>query len=213
MQYLAWRVLSGLSQRAEISFMIVGHTKFGPDWVFGLVKQKYRKTKVGCLDDIVKVVEDLAHVNFAQLVGLEDGTVIVKQYDWATYLSSYFKKTAFSGIKSLHHLSFSASEPGIVTVREYCDSEPIKIPILSKNYLNWSPSPTNLPPEIHSEGLSHARQTYLYEKIREFCPPPCRDKVCPQPTATNPSEPANPITCHPLSAPPSKRPCIITPIN
>ena len=112
--------------------MIVGHTKFGPDWAFGLVKQKYRKTKVGCLDDIVKVVEDSAHVNFAQLVGLEDCTVIVKQYDWSTYLSSYFKKTAFSGIKSLHHLSFSASEPGIVTVREYCDSEPIKIPILSK---------------------------------------------------------------------------------
>ena len=50
MQYLAWRVLDG---RIEISFLIVGHTKFAPDWCFGLLKQAYRRTKVGCLDDIV----------------------------------------------------------------------------------------------------------------------------------------------------------------
>lgn len=40
MQYLAWRVRSGLNKRVEISFLLVGHTKFAPDWSFGLLKQK-----------------------------------------------------------------------------------------------------------------------------------------------------------------------------
>ena len=88
MQYLAWRVLDGLNRRIEISFLIVGHTKFAPDWCFGLLKQAYRRTKVGCLDDIVRLVESSAVVNNAQLVGREDGTVIVHQYNWAEFLPS-----------------------------------------------------------------------------------------------------------------------------
>ena len=45
MQYLAWRVMTGLNKRIEISFMMVGHTKFAPDWCFGLLKQRFRRTK------------------------------------------------------------------------------------------------------------------------------------------------------------------------
>lgn len=51
MQYLAWRVLVGLHQSISVSFLIVGHTKFAPDWCFGLFKQRFRKCKVDCLDN------------------------------------------------------------------------------------------------------------------------------------------------------------------
>ena len=34
LQYCAWRVLSGLHQSVTMSFMLVGHTKFAPDWCF-----------------------------------------------------------------------------------------------------------------------------------------------------------------------------------
>lgn len=34
-QYLAWRVITGLSTSCELSFMIPGHTKFSPDRFFG----------------------------------------------------------------------------------------------------------------------------------------------------------------------------------
>ena len=88
MQYLAWRVLAGLNRRIEISFLIVGHTKFAPDWCFGLLKQAYRRTKVGCLDDIVRLVESSAVVNNAQLIGREDGTVIVHQYIFCQVLQT-----------------------------------------------------------------------------------------------------------------------------
>lgn len=139
MQYLAWRVMAGLNKKIEISFMLVGHTKFAPDWAFGLLKQKYRRTQVGCLK--VKVVQDSASMNHAQLVGREDGEVIVPQYDWAKFF-------AFDGIKSLHHLVFYSQNPGEVLVRKETDSSVIKLNILSKAHQNWKPSKDQLPQQI-----------------------------------------------------------------
>ena len=84
----------GLNKKITMSFLIVGHTKFSPDWCFGLFKQAFRRAKVGCLDDIVKVLENSAKVNYAQLVGTQDGQVIVPVYDWANYFDAPFKQTA-----------------------------------------------------------------------------------------------------------------------
>ena len=69
MYYCMWRVLLGLHEEIKISFLPVGHTKFSPDWCFGLLKRKYRKMKRGCLDDIVKAVHQSGSPNVAQLVG------------------------------------------------------------------------------------------------------------------------------------------------
>lgn len=41
-QYLMYRVLSDLHSKIEMSFLVVGHTKFSPDSHFGLIKQRYR---------------------------------------------------------------------------------------------------------------------------------------------------------------------------
>ena len=194
MQYLAWRVMAGFNQRAEISFMLVGHTKFSPDWCFGLVKQRFRRTKVGCLDDIVKVVNDSSKVNFAQLVGREDGTIIVHQYNWADFFSTFFKRNAFAGIKSWQHLVFSAEKPGVALVRNATDGKETKLSLLSADNIHWKPKPSDMPPEIKPEGLSRERKTYLFEKIREFCPSYCRDIVCPDPNA-----PSSSLTPHPHS--------------
>ena len=49
-----------LIKSITMSFLIVGHTKFAPDWVFRLLKQRFRKTRVDCLDDLVRVVEGSA---------------------------------------------------------------------------------------------------------------------------------------------------------
>ena len=123
MQYLAWRVLCGLNRSIEISFLLVGHTKFAPDWCFGLLKQKYRKTLVGCLEDLARVVDQSVRTNHAQLVGMEDGTTFVHQYDWAGFFQSYFRRGAFDGIKSIHHLVFSLAKPGTAVVRDFCNAE------------------------------------------------------------------------------------------
>ena len=64
-----------------LSFMLVGHTKFSPDWCFGLFKWRYKYTFVGSLQDIATVVLQSADVNEVQLVGTKDGVVEVPVYN------------------------------------------------------------------------------------------------------------------------------------
>ena len=77
------------------SFLIVGHTKFSPDWCFGLMKQSFRRRFVSSLFDLMEAVDkstSVKGVNIAKLCGLHDGTVLVPVYDWVTFFEPYFKK-------------------------------------------------------------------------------------------------------------------------
>lgn len=179
MQYLAWRVLAGLHKTVKISFLIVGHTKFSPDWCFGLIKQKLRRTNVNCLDDIVKVVESSAEANHAQLVGTQNGDILVPTYNWSSYFKQHFRKNAFAGIKSLHHFQFDEAHPGVVHVHTTSDQPEKVLDMLHDP--SWRPTLGELPDVIPPMGLSYERQLYLFEKIREFCHPDLQDVVCPPP--------------------------------
>lgn len=57
LQYLQWRVNTGLNTRIELNFMIPGHTKFSPDRSFGIWKFSFSKAIVDCLDELVVLVE------------------------------------------------------------------------------------------------------------------------------------------------------------
>ena len=202
MQYLAWRVLCGLSRKIEISFLLVGHTKFAPDCNFGLLKQKFRKSVVGCLDDLARVVDQSAHTNHAQLVGREDGTTLVDQHDWKGLFQPFFRGGAFDGIKSLHHLVFSSATKGSAMVRESCNAEEETRPLLKKDHQGWKPLPTNLPAVLPPPGIPRERGRYLFEKVRPYVPDYCKDVVCPPPL----SQPATAhliTTCQPTSSPPA----------
>ena len=179
MQYLAWRVLVGLNQSITISFLLVGHTKFAPDWCFGLLKQRFRKSKVDCLDDIAQVVQSSAVVNEVQLVATQDGDVIVPTYDWAGHFNDHYHQSALKGIKKFHHFCFDQSHPGDVFVQTFSGEPETKLTLLQDT--TWSPSLSDLPLIIPPAGLSAERQIYLYEKIREYCRPEVRDLVCPRP--------------------------------
>ena len=158
---------------------LVGTRKFSPDWRFGLLKRAFRRSKVGCLDNIVCVVESSATVNYVQLVASQDGRVIVPTYDWASCLAPFFVSNPFRGINVLHHLCFLGSQPGLAIVRELADSLPRELRVTKDE--GWQPSAESLPPVIPPQGLS-------FEKIREFCPEECRDIVCPDPSSSTPSE-------------------------
>ena len=49
LQYCAWRVAVGLHKSITLNFLIAGHTKFAPDWCFGLVKRAFRRHAVSSL--------------------------------------------------------------------------------------------------------------------------------------------------------------------
>ena len=150
----------GLNKKITVS-LILGHTKFSRDWCFGLFKQAFRRTKIGCLDDIVKVVESSAVVNHAQLVGTQDGQVVVPTYDWAAYLDAPFRQTALKRIKAMQHLTFTHLKPGTVVVKDSVTSPEREINLLQDR--SWKPTKTDLPPIIAQLGLSLERQQYLFE--------------------------------------------------
>ncbi|XP_065893388.1 uncharacterized protein [Dysidea avara] len=184
MCYFMWRILTGLHDEITISFLPVGHTKFSPDWGFGLLKQKYKKTFVGCLDDIVKVINQSAKPNWAQLVGAQDGSNIVPMYNWADYFDPHTVKTALKGITQMHHFRFSSAHLGKVFVKN-CKSDKERSINLRKES-SWNPTPTDLPHVIVPDGLSLERRWYLFDKVREFCPVEVLDLVCPKPTEPRP---------------------------
>ena len=179
MQYLMWRTMAGLHDEVTISFLPVGHTKFAPDWCFGLAKQSFHRTKVNNLDDIANSVSSSSFVNVSQLVGTLDGRCYVPTYNWSDFFEQYTIKTALKGIKTLQHFRFEAKSPGMVYVK--CKSSDIEKVIKLAKDTTWFPSANDLPDIIVPPGLSLERQWYLFQKIREFCSDSTKDEVCPKP--------------------------------
>ena len=89
--------------------MLVGHVKFAPVWCFGLLKQKLRKTKIGCFDHLAEAVEDSTGPDVPQLAGREDGTPYVTTYDWTVYLALHFRRILH--IKNLHYFNINSDSP------------------------------------------------------------------------------------------------------
>ena len=58
------------------SFLVVGHTKFSPDWCFGLFKHLFKRTRVRSMGEIADDVEKSAVCNVAQMVHREDSEVV-----------------------------------------------------------------------------------------------------------------------------------------
>ncbi len=187
LQYLMWRVANNLHKSITYSFLPVGHTKFSPDWCFGLLKRKLRHSKVDSLHDLVGVVERSATVNLAQLTGTQNGEVIVKTYNWQEHLSSSFKKVP--QIKKVHHFKITKNDEGQPVLKV---KEDIYDNFHEVNMVTGKIS-SELPTQIIPKGLSLERQSYLYNKIRPFCAEEYQDDVCPLP----------PGTTKPLTTPPT----------
>ena len=178
--YFAWRIEKGLHTEITLNFMPPGHTKFAPDWCFGLLKRCFRRTDdVSCLEDFTKVVSEstpVSKVNIPQLVGREDGTVVVPTYNWQEFFIPAYRP--LHGIKAIGHFRFSADHPGMVYYRAtIADAEEVKQLSIRQQFKRLAPMPTVIPPPL----LSRERQQYLYNNIREYVREDVRDIVCPIP--------------------------------
>ena len=190
MQYLMWRVLTGLHHKITISFMVVGHTKFAPDGCFGMLKRTFCKTEVSSLTDIEQVVQSSLVVNECQLVGSQAGNVIVPVRDWANFLSPRFCRLV--GVKQYHHFHFSTSFCGVAKLQKHSGATEDEQLLLKDPH--WKPDAADLPPVIQPTGLSLERKQYLFEKIREFCREDTRDLVCPNPSQASVPDTSAPVT-------------------
>ena len=89
--YLLWRCLHDLHKSVTLNFMIAGHTKFSPDYCFGLLKRRFQL---------------LQRQHILQLVWNKSGVQQVPTYPWQDFLSPYFifLLFTFSGTKRGCHL-------------------------------------------------------------------------------------------------------------
>ena len=102
-------------------------------------------------------------MNRPQLVGDQQGDVIVPVYDWTSFFKERTIKNALRGIKKMAHFRFSSDSPGHVYVKETIDEVERQIKLLKDT--SWRPEASSLPDMIIPEGLPLTRQWYLYDKI------------------------------------------------
>jgi hypothetical protein len=164
--------------------MVVGHTKFDPDWHFGVWKLKWRNSTAQTLGEVAATVNNSSRRghNIAQLV--QDRDKPVHFFQWRSYLEKYF--FSLKGLTRFHHFRMMADMPGVVVCRETPTSEPESFPLLRPRAR--VPRLPTMPKLEKIPGLDPARQWYLYEKIRPFCTSTMsKDITCPKPVVAKPA--------------------------
>ena len=116
--FFSWWLIVARSYKSnnkviEHNFAIAGHTKFGPDRGFALIKNALKKTACFAPADLYHVVQTLS--------GRTNSAVCSTQYlfyDWKLYLSQFFKGKVKS-ISSQHHFRYSSDNHGFVQTKPY----------------------------------------------------------------------------------------------
>jgi hypothetical protein len=192
LHYLTYRVLAGLHDSIELSFMIVGHTKFAPDGYFGLIRRCYRRSNIYTYEDLVQTVlnsSENGH-NTCQSTGnhgtLTDSKRLIYR-DWSSWLLTFFKK--IPNITTYRHFKIVKNKPGIVSLKKSVDGDETEIQILKGDVPFGKNRAFKLPSKISPKSLSLERQWYLYEQIRMHIPDE-KDKetTCPKPTKPKPKK-------------------------
>ena len=176
-QYLMWCVLSGHQESIELSFMLVGHTKFSPDRLFGSFKKAFRRSTVSTIDEIEQVVR-MSTIHGYQLIRDASGKLLVTYYRWTVFFTKFFKP--IPNILNYHIFCVKSDKPGIVELQKFSDSEVVEVSIFKANVTKESL--VGLPELTVISGLSLQRQWYLYENIRQHCKSTQgADLTCPKP--------------------------------
>ncbi|KAH3728836.1 uncharacterized protein LOC127852797 [Dreissena polymorpha] len=89
--YCMWRVLTGLHESVSLSMMLPGHTKFTPDWHFGVWKIKWRQSDAECMEDIAYTVKASSRSGHNIPQRVNDPSRPVVFLNWKTFFENYFK--------------------------------------------------------------------------------------------------------------------------
>ncbi len=169
LQYLIYRVLTGKHKSVTLSFMLVGHTKFSPDGYFGLIKKRYRRSKVYTYDHLADVVNSstTGRFNTCQSYRAGQGCEVVQFRKWSAWLGQIFKKlpeiTKYQHFRTVNRL-------GEIFVKESVDAKEKKFVLLKKDVGEFDGKLRKGPPVHPPNDLSPQRQWYLYEMIRPHIP-------------------------------------------
>lgn len=184
LHYLIYRTLIGLHEKIKFSFMVVGHTKFGPDGYFGIIKYRYRRSGIYTYDQLANVIKKSSEQNICQGYRDDNGSEIFEYRDWSNWLLKYFKK--LPKITKYHHFYINSKQPGVVIVKETIDGPEEKFMLLKNKFPYSDKRRPQLPERIKPSGLSLERSWYLYNEIRDHIPSiEEKNKTCPLPKCSN----------------------------
>lgn len=189
LSYLLYRTIKQAHRRIDLSFMLVGHTKFSPDAYFGLLKKRYRHSKVHTHNQIVDVINasTVKGCNVCHPYRNADGDVSLKYRAWGNWLEKYFRK--LPNISRYQHFSMTADNPGEVIVKRSADSAEETCQLLIGNTKSGDLIRAGLPKEVVPDGLSPKRQWYLYDNIRMHIPDTKdKDMTAPLPKVERPDD-------------------------
>lgn len=187
-QYLMYRVMTGRHKSVTLSFMLVGHTKFSPDAYFGLIKMRYRRSKVYTYDHLLDVIDSSTTGNFniSQAYRDKHGRENFQFRKWSSWLGKIFKE--LPGITNYQHFRTEANAPGKINVKCSVDAEEETFFLLKKKTFQFDER-SEKPQCFTSKGLSAERQWYLYDKIRSHIPSEMdKDTTAPKPKVTKPKK-------------------------
>lgn len=182
-----YRILMGLHSNIELSFLVVGHTKFSPDGYFGLIRHRYRRSQVYTYEDLSKVVEESSPNGHNVCQTYNQPKIIYR--NWTDWLAQFFK--IIPGITGYHHFQMSNDDKGIIKLKKDVDSKLTKINLINEHGFpyNEKTKPAELPCILTPKGLSAERQWYLYDQIRMHIPDDQdKNKTCPKPSVSKPKK-------------------------
>jgi hypothetical protein len=100
-------------------------------------------------------------------------------------LGNFFTK--INGITKYHHFKFSTNFKEYVQVKEYCNSESLKIKLLKSNYESNTFPHQSKPKEVIPTEMPFARQWYLFNHLRSYCKNEFNANLtCPKPQIPEP---------------------------
>ena len=181
-QYLMYRVMTGKHKSINLSFMLVGHTKFSPDGYFGLIKKRYRRSKIYTYDHLVDVINlsTTGGFNTCQRYRDSQGREVFQFRKWSTWLGKIFKK--LPEITRYQHFRIDENALGEIAVKMSVDAKEETFALLKKKADRLDEKLGKLPPVHPIKDLSPKRQWYLYDMIRPHIPTEAdKESTAPKP--------------------------------
>ena len=165
LHYLAWRIDMGLNKEISLNFLLVGHTKFAPDRMFGLIKLYYRRCIIDTFQQFIECVAAASpsgHVLAVPTMFPNKRSPNVIWNEWTTFLKAFYQPC--KKLTTYHHFLFT-SERTDVGCKEFADSAVSFVDIKKGE-------PIGQPDEITPPGLSLERRWYLFTEVRPLCSNP-----------------------------------------
>jgi hypothetical protein len=184
-QYLMYRVLSSLHSTIEMSFLVVGHTKFSPDSHFGFIRKQYRHSNIYTYDQLANVIDTSTQHGYNHC-HRDNGLGGITYRNWSDWLSKYFK--VIPNITSYHHFRMNSIDNGYVYLKKDIDTQEEKINIIkvSHDFNTRREYPSDV---LRPSGLTAERQWYLYEQIRQHIPNEVdKNDTAPKPKCIRPKQ-------------------------